>query len=669
MAPLETAKDREITHTEFPGSPHSRIYIRTAMLSWALVIGTLLIFASINIPYQKATIEESMISEARSIGASIDQVTATAIVSEDYGAVVEHCLRVVKESPSLLYVVITRNDGFSLINTKKEWKQTQLDTFWTPSERSTAIHRFTKSNIIPEESYHYSYPFQYSGIDWGWIHIGLSLRKYNEDVRSLYIRTIVLAFFCIVLAMIPSLIFARRLTQPIHHLDSVTRRVAEGDLAVRANVTTGDELERLAHSFNRMTESLQKSRGDLLSSREYTNNIISSMNDALFVIESSGTIKSINKATSKLLGYSEEELLGSPIQKIAAPEEEHPAATSLFQKMCQNNGIINFETVFYSKANQRITVLFSASPLSRNNDQTEGWVCVALNITERKKAEDDLRQAKNLAEKANKAKSEFLANMSHELRTPLNHILGFTELVTDKQVGELNEMQEEYLGDVLKSSRHLLSVINDILDLSKVEAGKLQLEISPVPLLSLIRNSFIMIKEKALKHGISLQDQIDGVPEVIAADERKLKQVLYNLLANAVKFTPEGGRIVLGARPLRYGKGEWADREGQRIQVPFGDGAEGDWVEVSVADSGIGLKEEDLVRIFAPFEQADNSASRKYQGTGLGLSLARQLVELHGGAIWAESAGEGKGSTFRFVIPLQRIKYPGNLDTPREPGA
>ena len=237
------------------------------------------------------------------------------------------------------------------------------------------------------------------------------------------------------------------------------------------------------------------------------------------------------------------------------------------------------------------------------------------------------------AEDANKAKSDFLANMSHELRTPLNHIIGFTELVVEKNFGDLNEIQEEYLGDVLTSSQHLLSLINDILDLSKVEAGKLELEPIDVNLKIILENSLIMIKEKAMKHNIHLSTDINDIPEIIEVDERKIKQILYNLLSNAVKFTPEGGKIHLAAK-----KGL---EEGTK-----------DCVEISVTDSGIGLKPEDHERIFGHFEQVESSTSRKFQGTGLGLSLTRQLVALHGGRIWVESEGEGKGSTFRLVIPI-----------------
>ena len=252
-----------------------------------------------------------------------------------------------------------------------------------------------------------------------------------------------------------------------------------------------------------------------------------------------------------------------------------------------------------------------------------------------------LQEAKKISENANKAKSEFLANMSHELRTPLNHIIGFTELVLDKKFGELNEIQAEYLDDVHYSSHHLLSLINDILDLSKIEAGKLELAPTDVNLAELLENSLVMVKEKAFKRSIQLVLNTDGISESITADERKLKQILYNLLSNAVKFTPDGGKVFVTAQKC--------DFEGQaNIDLA---GKSNGGIHISVSDTGIGFKHEDVDRIFAPFEQAENSASRKFQGTGLGLSLTKQLVELHGGRIWAETEGSGKGATFNFIIP------------------
>ena len=248
-------------------------------------------------------------------------------------------------------------------------------------------------------------------------------------------------------------------------------------------------------------------------------------------------------------------------------------------------------------------------------------------IVAKKEAEEG-QQAKM----ANKAKSEFLANMSHELRTPLNHIIGFTELVVDKKFGELNEFQEEYLNDVLNSSRHLLSLINDVLDLSKVEAGKLKLEPSEVDIKNLLESSLVMIKEKAMKQSIKLSTDIDGIPETVTADIRKLKQILYNLLSNAVKFTPNGGSITLGAQ---MGNGHTGRK----------------WVEISVKDTGIGLAKEDYELVFDPFEQIESSKSRRFQGTGLGLALTKKFVNLHGGEIWVRSAGLNKGSTFVFTIP------------------
>ncbi|MCB2180445.1 MAG: hypothetical protein KQH63_00280 [Desulfobulbaceae bacterium] len=262
---------------------------------------------------------------------------------------------------------------------------------------------------------------------------------------------------------------------------------------------------------------------------------------------------------------------------------------------------------------------------------------------------NQLSRARKEAEVASVSKSEFLANMSHELRTPLNAIIGFTEIVLDKHFGELNPVQEDYLNDVLQSSRHLLSVINDILDLSKVEAGKLELNMWEFHLGGVLANSFIMIKEKAQKNNITLSLDTDkNLPGIVMADERKVKQILFNLLANAIKFTPPGGHISVKA--INADISDWLQHS------PADSGQQtlprGKLVKISVSDTGIGLNKDDMERIFTPFEQVEESSSRKYQGTGLGLSLTKRLVELHHGRIWAESQGPGKGSTFTFILPV-----------------
>ena len=262
-------------------------------------------------------------------------------------------------------------------------------------------------------------------------------------------------------------------------------------------------------------------------------------------------------------------------------------------------------------------------------------------IEERKRAQLETKNATMAAEAALRTKSEFLANMSHELRTPLNHILGFTELILDKRVGELNEIQEEYLNDVHSSSTHLLSLINDILDLSKVEAGKLKFRPMQIPIREILANSLIMIKEKAMKRNIAISKELDNIPESIHADDTNLKQILYNLLSNAVKFTPNGGSIHLAAKRL----------SNTDVQVENDRTSSKDYIQISIKDSGIGLKKENLTKIFQPFEQVENASSRKFQGPGLGLSLAKSLVELNGGKIWAESDGEGLGSVFSFSLP------------------
>jgi signal transduction histidine kinase len=240
----------------------------------------------------------------------------------------------------------------------------------------------------------------------------------------------------------------------------------------------------------------------------------------------------------------------------------------------------------------------------------------------------EVEDKSRLLEAASRHKSEFLANMSHELRTPLNAILGFSEVLAERMFGEVNEKQAEYLQDILSSGRHLLSLINDILDLSKVEAGRLELELGRFHLPTALDNALTLVRERATRHGITLTQTLPtGVGDIVA-DERKVKQILLNLLSNAVKFTPEGGRVGLAATA-----------------------AEG-VVTISVSDTGIGIAPEDQGAIFEEFRQVGRDDARKQEGTGLGLTLAKKFVELHGGRIWIQSQ-VGQGSTFTFTLPVR----------------
>ncbi len=274
--------------------------------------------------------------------------------------------------------------------------------------------------------------------------------------------------------------------------------------------------------------------------------------------------------------------------------------------------------------------LRSLSPIK--DPETKMVVAVTVqstDITVRKRAEEIHIENERLAY-ANKAKSEFLANMSHELRTPLNSIIGFSELLKQQTAGELNDKQERYVENVLNSSKFLLNLINDILDLSKVEAGKIELIIERISVPVVISETIALLKEKASKNKVALRKDIDPELDFIEADRQRVKQILFNLLNNAIKFSKkEGGTVIVKTRKDR------------------------DTAIISVSDTGIGIKEEDMGKLFREFGQVNPEISRNYGGTGLGLAISKKLVQLHGGNIRADSR-YGEGSTFTFTLPITR---------------
>jgi signal transduction histidine kinase len=238
---------------------------------------------------------------------------------------------------------------------------------------------------------------------------------------------------------------------------------------------------------------------------------------------------------------------------------------------------------------------------------------------------DELQRLYRELEAVSMHKSEFLANMSHELRTPLNAILGFSQVLREEMFGELNEKQKEYVEDILSSGYHLLSLINDVLDLSKVEAGQLELDVSTFSLREALERGVVMVRERATEEGVEVSLAADPQLDLVTGDERRVRQVIFNLLSNAVKFTPKGGLVGLSA------------------------GQDNGEVRISVADTGPGIRPEDRERIFEEFQQAEAGVAYR-EGTGLGLALSKRLVELHGGRIWVDSE-PGKGSTFVFTLP------------------
>ncbi len=246
----------------------------------------------------------------------------------------------------------------------------------------------------------------------------------------------------------------------------------------------------------------------------------------------------------------------------------------------------------------------------------------------------DLIVQRNRAELAVEAKNSFLANMSHELRTPLTHIIGFCELLLYEKQSLQADKQEEYLHNILTSSEHLLSIVNDVLDLAKIDAESILIKKQPVDLGSLLNDTLKVFKGNAAEQGVTLKVTVKESAGVLYADEVRIKQIVYNLLSNAVKFTPQGGDVSL----LVYSD---SGEKGAPV------------VHMEFRDSGIGIRSEDLKRIFTIFEQVEDSRTRSFQGTGIGLSLVRKLVELHGGEIYAESGGIGKGAVFHVILPLE----------------
>jgi signal transduction histidine kinase/CheY-like chemotaxis protein len=661
------------------------ITLRTALLSWLVTLVTLSVFIGVIIPMQKETFLENLESKAHGVAVSLRDVVAGAAVNDDLPSVVDHCGEMLRLDESLAYLVVTKNDGYSLINERNGWHaEPTLGASWRPEKRAPvssigAVPPFTN------RVFHYSQPFDYSGIEWGWIHVGLSLDSYDRSVAKVYHRTGILAVACIVISLLASVLYAKHLVQPILSLRTVVRRVANGDLVARAVIDRGDELGSLAGSVNAMTETLLRRDSILQSVRLAAQRFLSTADWASVVEEvlaKIGETAQINRITVLRNHLEPSGTFSFADCFVWDPGEAH-TAPQLAATRCvpwRGPGLETWEAAL--RRGDMLEARTSALPeplrddLERRGlhtvmvvpilvrDDWWGFVCFAAKeanriwtsaerdsfravanmlgaAIDRQHAQDALVRAKESAEAASQAKSQFLANMSHEIRTPITGVIGMLQLL---QRTSLDDRQDRYAANALSSAETLLTVLGDVLDFSKIEAGKLELEQTVFGLPEVMDGAVRLFAEKAEKKGIELVCQVaEDVPVELRGDPNRLRQILLNLVGNALKFTEHGEVVVrCGCQQSTDG---WAV------------------LRFEVQDTGCGIAPEQQGLIFEAFAQADSSMARTHGGTGLGLAICRQLCELMGGQIGVQST-PGRGSTFWFTVRLQQIVEPSPTRAP-----
>jgi signal transduction histidine kinase/HAMP domain-containing protein len=504
-------------------------------------------------------------------------------------------------------------------------------------------------------------------------------------LRGSILRTGLLMLLGVLVSVAASFVLARKMMRPIQVLHAGAARIGAGDLAHQLEVKTRDELEDLAGEFNRMTARLRDSYATLEQRvEERTRELRESLDQQTATAEILGAISSsptdlrpvmeaVVKSAATLCEAQNAQIFrveGSamrlvarwgPVKSSLEVGEARPITrasvsgrTILDRRMIHEPDLLAVVALDYAdiapairREGIRTTV---GVPLMREETpigsitafRTEvkpfsdkqvallqTFADQAVIAIENVRLFNEIQDKTRELEAANRHKDEFLASMSHELRTPLNAVIGFSEVLLERMFGELNAKQEEYLNDILASGRHLLSLINDILDLAKIEAGRMELDLEDFEVAQAIDNAVVLVRERATRKGLALDTALGPALGTVRGDQRKVKQVLLNLLSNAVKFTPEGGRV--------------------EVRAQRADGH----IQVSVTDTGIGIAAEDQDAVFEEFRQVGTDYAKKHEGTGLGLTLSRKFVELHGGHITLTSQ-RGHGSTFTFTLPVQR---------------
>ena len=484
----------------------------------------------------------------------------------------------------------------------------------------------------------------------GGVKLGLSLAPVAKDIaameqtlsaitdrgrRNIIAATAIVSGALIMIALFLSGMVAESLSRPITSLSDMTRRIGAGEYEVEMPIHRSDEIGDLALSLKSMADDLRRTT----VSKDYLDNILVSMLDPLMVLRFDGAIETANEATCRLLGYELADLIGRQVDAVLKRTAD-PAEEFDFGTVKSDGFIASEDCVLVQRDGGLVPALVSCSAMPQGAGRTRRIVCVARDITERKKVEAELRGAKEQAEFASRAKSEFLANMSHELRTPLNAILGFSEVIGHELLGPLgNDTYRGYAADIHFSGEHLLKIIGDLLDMAKVEAGRFELHEDVVVVGKVVEAVERIIGGRAAEAKVRLEIALPDPAPDLWGDPQLLNQILLNLLSNAVKFTPPGGLARLDVTQDAAGA-----------------------LAFAVTDTGIGIDERDIPRILAPFGQIENALQRKYSGTGLGLPLCDSFAKLHGGTLAVRSC-VGAGTTVTVRFPPARTLSPAGASS------
>jgi PAS domain S-box-containing protein len=645
------------------------IFFRTFSLLITLSLLTIILFAILIIPQEQTALLKSIESQAKILSASVAKVSGNSFITGDYSFIIEHNIEMLKSGPDILYIIIVRNDGLSLVHTARKWEQRDVPDPERKNYITSPKGSILYSKLVDKEVYNYSIPLRFSGVEWGGLHLGLSLSHYEEQLSAMYMVLALLSIFCFMITMIIAYFFARRLTSPILSLQKVTQRITDGDLTARVHISTGDEVESLAVSLNKMTDTMTKSQYEMMAAYSelevYRKNlesvvhqrteqltetnkkleeelnermraedaltesecryrtIFETTGNATMISEADNTISMINTAFETLSGYAREEIEGKKsweeffaqdvlrkLKEYFAPQWTHDAAVK------------GYGTHFIDREGNMRDVYLNSAIIPG----TSRTVVSLLDLTDLKRLESQLLQAQKMD-----AIGQLAGGVAHDFNNILTAIIGYGSLLELKINEDL--VAKGYLGQIIASAKRATNLTHGLLAFSRKQV----IAPKPIDLNGTIKNVEKLLI-RLIGEDIELKTTYADENMMVFADSGQIEQVLLNLATNARDAMVQGGFLSIHTEIITLD---------EKTAEQLGAENPGKYVVMSVSDTGKGMDKKLIEHIFEPFF----TTKEKGKGTGLGLSIVYGIIKQHSGYINIYSEAT-IGTTFKIYLPL-----------------